>query len=75
MIAKGYNEKVILSLLKLKMDVWYQNEVPFVMYIHPSYEIAYKFELLNNILSLINNDNRFELSTLALISAILEARG
>ncbi len=74
MIANGYNEKVILSLLKLRMDVWYQNEVPFVIYIHPSYEIAYKFELLNNVLSLINNDNRFELSTLALISAILEAR-
>jgi undecaprenyl phosphate-alpha-L-ara4FN deformylase len=74
MIANSYNEKVILSLLKSRMDVWYQNEVPFVIYIHPSYEIAYKFELLTNVLSLINNDNRFELSTLARISAIWEAR-
>jgi undecaprenyl phosphate-alpha-L-ara4FN deformylase len=74
MTANGYNEKEILSLLKFRMDVWYRNKVPFVIYVHPSYEVVYKFELLNNVVALINNDNRFKLSTLVHVSAVLEAR-
>lgn len=70
---KGYNENTILSLIKQKLDVWYQSNVPFVIYIHPSYDIAYKFELFNQVLTLIGNDNRFKLSTLARISSMFEA--
>ncbi len=73
LISKGFNEKAILTIIKQRLDVWYQSNVPFVIYIHPSYEIAYKLELFNQVLTLINNDNRFELSTLAHISSMVEA--
>ena len=71
--TNGYAENAILSLIKRRLDVWYQSRVPFVIYMHPSYEIAYKFGLFNQVLTLIDNDNRFELSTLARISSMLEA--
>jgi len=70
--TKGYNENAVLSLIKRRLDVWHQSKVPFVIYMHPSYEIAYKFELFNQVLTLIGDDSRFELSTLARISSMLE---
>jgi len=66
--AQGLTEGDIRSKIRAGMAMWHEEGLPFVMFIHPAYEVGCKMKLLTSVLQELREDPRFTFLRLAQIA-------
>ncbi len=68
LFAKGLSADEIKARISACADVWHSNQLPFVVYAHPAYELGCQKGLFSSVLQDLDEDARFKFSTLAQIA-------
>lgn len=72
--AQGFTERDIRSKIRVSMTMGHREGLPFVMFIHPAYEVGCKMKLLASVLQELREDPRFTFLRLAQIAQYWKVR-
>jgi undecaprenyl phosphate-alpha-L-ara4FN deformylase len=68
LFTKGITAGEIKARISACADVWHRNQLPFVVYAHPAYELGCQTAFFSSLLQDLREDARFKFSTLAQIA-------
>ncbi|MGZ4906129.1 MAG: polysaccharide deacetylase family protein [Halobacteriota archaeon] len=68
LLNQGIKKEDILPKIRVSIDMWHRRGLPFVLYIHPSYEVGYEARLFSAVLEEWANDPHITFKTLAQIA-------
>ncbi len=74
LLGRGIKKEDILPKIRASIDVWHSTGLPFVLFIHPAYEVGCEAKLFSSMLEEWARDPRLTFVTLAQIAQLWKVR-